>query len=320
MIDVYLTVDVEVWCDRWDDLDGGFADAFRRYVHGPTAAGDHGLPLQVRLLQDHGLRASFFVESLFAGRFGTAPLAEIVGLLQRGGQDVQLHLHPEWAQEDAEPAVAPFQGRRSGMRHFAADDQARLLRRGLSLLAAAGQPQVQAFRAGSFAFNVDTLRALRQVGIGIDASYNASYLGDSSGLAPGRVLTQPLQAEGVWELPMTVFRDGLGRLRHLQLTACSVNEMERVFRQAAAERWRAVVLLWHNFELLNVAKDRPDPVAVARFRWLCEFLDRHRDTFRVRGFDAFEPYADEVQPKPVDSGLLPTARRVAEQALRRRYG
>lgn len=320
MTDVYLTVDVEVWCDRWDDLDGGFAEAFRRYVHGPTAAGAHGLPLQVQLLAEHGLRASFFVESLFAGRFGVAPLAEIVGLLREGGQDVQLHLHPEWAQEDRQPALPPFEGRRSGMRQFSQEDQVRLLRRGLDLMAAAGQPQVQAFRAGSFAFNVDTLRALRTVGIGIDASYNASYLGPDSGLRARETLTQPLLAEGVWELPMTVFRDGLGRLRHLQLTACSTAEMERVLLEAAAQGQRAIVLLWHNFELLNMAKDRPDPVARERLRRLCRFLDRHRDLFRVRHFDAFDPYAGEDQPPPVHSGLLPTARRIAEQALRRRYG
>jgi peptidoglycan/xylan/chitin deacetylase (PgdA/CDA1 family) len=320
MIDVYLTVDVEVWCDDWGDIDRGFAEAFRRYVYGPTPVGDYGLPLQVRMLQDHGLRATFFVESLFAGRFGAAPLAEIVGLLAEGGQDAQLHLHPEWALEDRFPAVLPYPGRRPGLRQFSLDDQVRLLRRGLQLLAEAGQPAVRAFRAGSFAFNTDTLRALHELGIAVDASYNASYGGSDSGLRCGELLTQPLCAEGVWELPMTVFRDGLGKLRHLHLTACSVKEMEGVFMRAAEDEQRALVVLWHGFELLNVAKDLPDPVVLDRFKWLCTFLNRHRDTFRVRHFDTFEPYTDELQPAPIACSLLPTARRLFEQARRRSYG
>ena len=70
MMDVFLTVDVEVWCDGWDDIDAKFPDAFQRYIYGPTSRGDYGLPYQLRQLQDHGLTGVFFVEPLFSTRFG----------------------------------------------------------------------------------------------------------------------------------------------------------------------------------------------------------------------------------------------------------
>ena len=83
MLDVFITVDVEIWCDGWHDLDARFSGAFERYVHGPTASGPYGLPHLLTVLGDHGLAGNFFVEPLFSARFGAQPLAEIVGLIQQ---------------------------------------------------------------------------------------------------------------------------------------------------------------------------------------------------------------------------------------------
>ncbi len=65
MLDVFLTVDVEVWCDGWDDIDTKFPDAFQRYIYGPTSRGDYGLPYQCKQLQENGLTGIFFVDPLF---------------------------------------------------------------------------------------------------------------------------------------------------------------------------------------------------------------------------------------------------------------
>ena len=91
MLDVFFTIDVEVWCDGWKDIDRRFPAAFKRYIYGPN--GRHGLPDQLRRLSDHGLKAVCFVEPLFAGRFGQAPLTEIVSMIEGSGHEAQLHLH-----------------------------------------------------------------------------------------------------------------------------------------------------------------------------------------------------------------------------------
>ena len=45
MLDVFITVDVEIWCNGWKDIDSRFPDAYRRYIHGPTASGElHSFP------------------------------------------------------------------------------------------------------------------------------------------------------------------------------------------------------------------------------------------------------------------------------------
>ena len=82
-MNVFFTVDVEVWCD-FAILDKEFPSAFRQYVYGHTSKGDFGLPYQLKVLNSHGLSGVFFVEPLFATRFGLAPLEEIIGVL-RGG-------------------------------------------------------------------------------------------------------------------------------------------------------------------------------------------------------------------------------------------
>ena len=58
MVNVYFTVDAEIWCG-WKDLDDRFPAAFRRYVYGPAESGQYGLPMTSKVLADHGLKAVF---------------------------------------------------------------------------------------------------------------------------------------------------------------------------------------------------------------------------------------------------------------------
>lgn len=319
MLDVFFTVDVEVWCDGWQNIDQKFPSAFRKYIYGHTAKGDFGLPYTLDVLKEHDLTGVFFMEPLFSARFGAEPLAEMVGLVREGGQEVQLHLHTEWVDEAKVPLLEASQTKRQHLRYFSMVDQTTLIATGARLLEEAGASDINAFRAGSFGFNKDTLGALTAIGIPFDSSYNASLFGLDSGVLPGVTVVEPIECDGVFEYPMTVFNDGTGSLRHTQLTACSSSEMEGLLWQALESERRAFVILSHSFELLNVAKDRPDDVVVKRFRKLCAFLDRNRDSFRVRGFRGLEPQVTLHQPAPLASPLWRTGTRVMEQAYRRTF-
>jgi peptidoglycan/xylan/chitin deacetylase (PgdA/CDA1 family) len=319
MLDVLITVDVEIWCDGWQDIDARFPDAFRRYIHGPTAEGDYGLPYQLKVLSDHGLKGVFFVEPLFAARFGSQPLAEIVGMIEAAGHEVQLHLHPEWVDEAREPLLPAVAGKRQHLRYFSRDEQTILIRKGMAMLGQAGATSVNAFRAGSFGFNRDTLHALAANGLPFDSSYNATLMGPDSGVMPGTLMTDPAICDGVTEYPMTVYRDGRS-LRHAQLTSCSSAELEGLLWQALEQGRQAFVLLSNGFELLNTAKTRSDPVVVQRFRRLCQFLQQHGDSFRTTGFAGRDQAVAGVQHGPLTSPFHRTGMRMVEQAYRRRYG
>lgn len=319
MVDVFFTVDVEVWCGGWQDIDAKFPQAYQQYIEGTTSRGSYGLPYQADVLRDHGLVGVFFVEPLFALRFGVQPLSGIVGLLQERGQEVQLHLHPEWVDEAREPIFPVARPKQAHLSAFSEQEQTTLIACGLDLMAQAGALGINTFRAGSFAFNQDTLPALAANGIAFDSSYNASMHGLESGVMPGTTLVEPIAVGAVHEFPMTVYNDGTSRLRHAQLTACSFAELEGLLWQAAEEGRKSFVILSHGFELLNPSKDRPDTVVVRRFQQLCRFLDQHRDVFRVRGFRGLSPVHVPVQPAPLESPLMRTGLRMVSQAYRRRF-
>ncbi len=317
MLDVFFTVDVEIWCDGWTDLDAKFPAAFRKYVYGPTARGDFGMTYQADVLRDHGMTGVFFVEPLFTGRFGSAPLAEIVGLLNERNQEIQLHLHTEWVDEWKEPLLPDCTSKRQYVRHFTQQEQQTLIAAGQRLIERAGSTAPCAFRAGGFGFDVRTLSALRQVGIRFDSSYNARIFGPDSGLLPGEIVVEPVEHDEVIEYPVTVFADGSGTLRPAQLTACSFAEIEGLLWQALESGRCALVILSHNFELLNWRKDGADRFVLERFRKLISFLDRHRDCFAVRGFRDLQPRTASVQPAPLKSPLWKTGVRTVEQLLRK---
>ena len=318
MLKVLFTVDTEIWCGDWADLDRRFPQAFKHYIYGPTSSGDYALPGLFRILNAHGLTGVFMVESLFATRFGLAPLEEVVGLIREAGQEVQLHLHPEWADESNESLIPQSGVKRPLLRQFSLADQQVLISSGRDLLQAAGAPPVTAFRAGSYGLNLDTLKALRSCEILIDTSYNPGYSTGVADVAPGRALMQPEEIDGVAEFPITGYRDG-GRsgLRHLQLTACSYPEMKRTLECAERAGYNYVVIVAHNFELLTPDKQRKDKLIVRRFEHLCRFLSNNPDRFQVCGFNDIGKIRYSPQPKAIDGSLWQTAGRQVEQLMRR---
>ncbi len=318
MVRVLFTVDTEIWCGGWDRLDERFPDAFKRYVYGPTAGGDCALPLKLKMLSEHNLRAVFFTEPLFARRFGMEPLREMVGMIAAAHQEVQLHLHTEWVDEAIEPIFPAMHGKRQFLRDFSHSEQRTLLKLGAQMLEDSGAGRITAFRAGSFGMGRETPDAVGEAGLKFDSSYNQGRLADRDNPVEGRYLLQPARLGEVIEYPVSVIRDG-ARLRQLQLGSCSFEEMEATLWAAAEQDWHSVNFLSHNFELMNQRKDRLDRIVARRFERLCRFLDKNRDTFETVGFaDVGETVASR-QPRPPDAGRYGKTIRLFEQAWRRIY-
>lgn len=316
-MDVFITIDVEVWCDGWDNLDAKFPEAFRKYVYGPTPRGDFGLPFILKTLRDHGLCSTCFTEPLFATRFGLAPLRELVHLITASAHDVQLHLHTEWVDEAREPILAGGGPKRQHLREFTVAEQRTLIAAGARLLGEAGAPALRAFRAGNFGFNRDTLQALRANGLDVDSSYNACMLGTTSGVGDDALLVQPVLVDEVYEYPVSCFVDGFGRLRHAQVGAMSFAELRASIEAAAQAGWGAFVIVLHNFELLTPDKRRLDRVVLQRFEQLCGFLAQHPRELATRGFGAIAPRMHDRAAAPLKIGLASGMQRVFEQGMRR---
>ncbi len=317
-MNVHLTFDIEVWCNGWANLDSEFASCYPRYVFGHSKHGDYALPKTLEILNNYGLRGVFFVEPLFSARFGARYLEQIVHLIDKADQEVQLHLHPEWTDE-INPAIIPnISSKRQHLTYYSLNEQTELIRQAKFLLENALGKPVSAFRAGSYAINEDTFQALASNGIFIDSSINQCYAISAPELVKKHGAMEPFTFNEVVTYPVTVFHDGFGRERPAQVGACGFGEMRQAIESARDEGCSDFVIVSHNFEMLKPGRSDPDFVVVRRFEQLCRYLAISGTRFSVGGFSSDA----EAQPSPRKhkvprTGILPTVWRVAEQIARR---
>lgn len=318
---VFLTFDVEVWCNSWQTLDADFAASFERYVYGRSSAGQYALPRTLEVLDKHGLKGVFFVEPLFAARFGIEALAEIVNLIKHAGQEIQLHLHPEWTDEALTPLLPDVTHKRQHLTYYSGTEQQRLVQHGLRLLAEAGADRPNAFRAGSFSCNAETFNAVIANGLAFDSSIDSTMATSQPGSVQAAHAgpSEPFVHDTLGIYPMSVFRDGFGRLRHAQIGACSVSELTQAMTRAKNSGWQDFVILSHNFEMMVPNSSKPDTITAKRFDSLCGFLSENAGEFETRGFHHLSaPPAPRSLPMP-QVGAAATSRRYLEQIMRRTF-
>lgn len=312
MLDVIFTVDCELSARRHTGPEDIRAN-IDRAMFGRTPGGEFGIGYQARTLAEHGLTGVFFIEALATQVVGEDYLAEAVAAVRDAGQEVQLHLHAEWLSQMADPERPA--GHRRNMADCSLAEQAWVIDRGLAALKRAGAHGVNAFRAGNYGANRDTLRALAGAGIAFDSSYNAAYLDGDCGIAVDETLIGPTALEGVTEVPVSFFRDYPGHIRHTQLCACSFAELVHALEQAEAKGHPTFVIVSHSFELLNRSKTKANRIVLRRFRKLCRFLQDNPARFRTTGFRGLEQSPLPTQRTALASSLWRTGMRMAEQAV-----
>jgi len=322
MLNVFITIDTEVWPLLPDWRQAGLTRDIDRDIYGITPTGSYGILYQMDVLEQHGLKGAFFVEPLFAEVAGRDRLGTIVGEIQGRGHEVQVHIHPEWLGWMNEPLLPGPNP--AYLKDFSEHDQQFLISHALELLRNSGANRLCAFRAGDYAANFLTLRALSRLGIAFDTSHNTCYLNSRCGLDTKGPVLQPITLEGVCEIPVSYFRDGPRHYRHAQLAACSWPELRSSLVQAARRGWHTFVIVSHSFELLSKRRQhpdrpRPDRVAVRRFEQLCQFLGENRDRFRTAGFADLSPasFPETAPTAPLLSAPHRTLWRMAEQLVRR---
>lgn len=333
MVQVFLTVDTEVWphAEGWPHTPLSAGEDCRRqlncYFWGGEAKRKQGLTYQLQTLKGYGLKATFFVDPLFSFALGISPLRDVIRAIQEFGQEVALHLHPEWLTDPRVSGLPAFAG--PYMRDYPEEIQSKLIEAGIGRLKEAGAESIQAFRAGSWGADTATLRALARNRIPFDSSLNACYAASLADLPDRESILQPTLIEGVWELPQTYYvdRPPAGR-RPLQVCASSLAEFRYVLEQAHARQWRCVVAVTHSFEFVRVDRLRrrnglvgPRRLLGARFEDICGYLAKHRDRFPTASFrDALSVVSPAPQNRePIISSRSRTAARWVAQAVSMAY-
>lgn len=291
MTGVLLSIDTEF---TWRAHEGGasWLENHRRSIE----PGGAGISYQLARLARHGLKACFFVDPLPALLFGIEPIQRIVGTILEAGQEVQLHLHPMWTQADRR--VARTDPVRFELTQFPEDEQIDLILRARELLRQAGAPDPIAFRAGSFAANAETLRAVQRAGFRIDSSHNGSLMPWPCDTGFPETAVSPLSAGTLTELPVGLIDEGGGKLRHLQIGAVSLGEMRAALLHAEAEGSPLVTLVGHSFELATRDGERANDIVRHRFDALCGWLESAADRFPTRSVADLRDVALDVPATP----------------------
>jgi hypothetical protein len=297
---VLLTVDTEL---RWDrHLSGASWQENLALSFDPAGV---GVGYQLDRLAAHGLKACFFVDPMPALLYGIEPVRRMVEPILAAGQEVQLHLHPCWA----DPADPVFE--LAGLDRQA---QLELVRTARDLLIEAGAPPPVAFRSGSYAADLATLEALAALGLRYDSSHNGSHHPDPSALPLDPRRIAPVLLEGVVEIPVTQIEQRPGSLRHLQICAVSFDEMRAALLHGAGHGHPVVTLVGHSFELATRGGERANPVLVRRFEKLCGFLAEQEDRLPTVFFAGLGDLPLEAEASPLPARALRTAARMAQQA------
>lgn len=303
---VFLTVDTEL---MWRHHTAGHdADTIVQRSLEPAGV---GIGWQLAQLAEHGLKACFFVDPMPALVYGLDPIRRVVGSILEAGQEVQLHLHPNWTGAhagDRGATYGPFE-----LIDYSLAEQVELIAGAADMLTAAGAPDPIAFRSGSYSASDDTLAALAQLEFTYDSSHNGSEHPWPSAISLEARQIAPVAHCGVIEVPVTLIEDQRGHLRHFQICALSAAEMKAALDHAVRAEHAAVTVVSHGFELANRAGTRANGVHVRRFEALCRMLAERREVLETVHFGDRPAMALGRDDAPLGPSLLRTRLRQAEQ-------
>lgn len=319
MLNVYLTIDVELWSPGWKLDSDALKKAFDTYILGKTASGNFGLQYQLDIINDAGLTAVCFIEPLFTKATGTDYLHQIVNICRRRGNEIQLHAHPEWLKH----AAADFHGidfsERYLLSQFNQLEQYQIISEAKDILTSVTENDITAFRAGSFAANTTTLTALNLAGIKLDSSYNPSMPSPDNGFTERE---NPINARfrqaGVTEIPMTVYKTHNNSLRHTQLAACTFKELSSLLLKSHEAGHSDFVILSHSAELLDGSRSKKDLRNIGTLIKLVTFIADNPDKFKCKLFNEINTN-DKILPAakpPVKLGAYYSLYRAVEKMAR----
>jgi hypothetical protein len=291
---IAITVDTE------PSIAGAFADPknskprIHEPVWGEVGGKSQALGYILETLSCFQLSATFFVETVHLSYFSDQIMGEYVQKICAAGQDIQLHLHPCWLnfEQELKRGDTPISDQCSEL----TDDQlVSLITTGRRRICDWTGTTPCSLRTGNFSASESVYRAMKTTGLPVASNIcvavappleaSSDQWGDAMSLAGG-----VHRLQGITELPVTCFRDrgpvGRGRLRPLQITACSFEEHRMQLIDLHRAGASVAVIVTHPFEFLQwsgvgFSRLRANRLVQRRFKRLCAFLAENTDRFEV---------------------------------------
>ena len=302
---VFLTIDTEFSIGGAFKAPQSIKPVGDQHVLCDVAGVSQGLGFMLDTFARHGLRATFFIETLQTAYFGDAPMQAVAQRIAQAGHDLQMHLHPVWTYFDNpawQAALAEVQPV-DNMHGRSVSQLVGWMQRGIDSFARWGVPRPVALRTGNLMVDRNVYRAMAEVGLRV-ASNVARAVFEPAEQAL-RLNAGMHTIEGVLELPVLTYA-GLqlgGRTHHKLLTIAGASAAETcwLLDRAQAVGAPSVVLLTHCHEFVKGdtrAASAADRVNQRRLAAVCRHLQQHADRFEVTTMDRMAG----TPPSPTSNG------------------
>lgn len=230
------------------------SDHLNRLIWGRHERGTAGIRELCSVAEDFCCKLVFFVDACGDHFYGES-FRDMVRWLDAAGHDVQLHTHSEYLPETFWTENG-FKIRPRYLNQYDLDKALFTLRHFSKVLSDLTGKPVLAYRAGSFRWNANTLRAMADIGISLSSNNSMAALGNGQCLFSSPTNRPFRWSNGILEIPMTeryfqgiIGEDWWGRLQFPAWNNFR-NPTWRVLRPFLNKNDRVLMVLLHSWSLL----------------------------------------------------------------------
>lgn len=302
---IFITVDVEDFASDFPlDMVWGMPDK------------PYGIQKIMEIIEENGFKGTFFVDVYEWKMYGKDKMKEVCKEINRRGHDVELHTHP----------VDTKTGRK-WMYEYTIDEQKKLLEEGAGLIKEWIGRYPVAHRAGGYAANYDTLKALESIGIKIDSSMfyqhqlcklNIPVLTINKTIKTGSLLEIPVSV--VYRIAQKVQIGGIRLIRkNLFLTKLDIDwiNSDQIIEGIQKIRDNGndnIVIFLHSWSLINGAGKwsdtayqhyEPDLSDIKKMKAILSFLKDNQDKYEVITFDDYAKRLSDIHYGSHSAEVIP---------------
>ena len=288
---IIITVDVEDFFVPRPRTDMLFARLGGKY---------YGITRLMDIMDRHNSKGTFFVDVYNRETLSEGLIREACQEIDRRRHEVALHTHPE----------VPRTGRyddKAALSSRGLDEQVKIIRKGKDLIEKWVSRSPLAHRAGAYAANYETLRALKTNSIPVDSSmfYKQWMCGLNH---PLLTINQPTVWENVLELPISVTLNKyglkilgvqvglIGLYKKVDLYWCSLRELKKQIRDLKEHHINPIIIFLHSYSLVSTrTKPRPNYRALDNFQELVRWMVDLEDTEIVTVGKFYQAYCEDQQ-------------------------
>lgn len=292
----FVTIDVETsaGCDESECNPISINDR----ILGKRGNDYYGIPLIMDILEQHGMKGTFFVNAYLDSYHPETEIKSFVQQIIDRGHDVQLHTHEEFrclaiCSSNSVDCWNRCSVEESFLAGNTLENQTAIISEGARNIERWSGKYPVAYRAGSYAADFNTLKALQTLDIPIDSSSNGPDHVFASKLPINRIG----EYGGIVEVPLFNYTEDIifrKSIRFFDIESTTLLEARHLLDEAVKHDLRSVLLMMHSFSFCRAEFGCPINSNIERF----DQLLAHINTLPEVQATTFREFWDRYQSDP----------------------